>query len=222
MPNPKEGSLRRAMRLVIDGKAEIVEADRDRIARIHAAARKYRVAPEDLPRLLDDAKARLAALAEADDTEALAASESAASANYLAAARRLSAERHAAAKRLSDDVTAAMQSLAMAGGRFAVVLLALPEGNAHGLEAVEFHVAAHAGMTAAPLAKVASGGELSRVSLAIQVIVSRVAKVPTLIFDEVDVGIGGRVAEIGTHEELITAGGRYASLVSRDTEQVLS
>ena len=89
-----------------------------------------------------------------------------------------------------------MQQLAMAGGRFEVALQALDEGNAHGLEQVEFLVSAHASLAPKPLAKVASGGELSRISLAIQVVTSKVAAVPTLIFDEVDVGIGGGVAEI--------------------------
>jgi DNA repair protein RecN (Recombination protein N) len=89
-----------------------------------------------------------------------------------------------------------MQMLAMAGGRFEVALSALPEVTGHGLENVDFLVAAHKGMAIYPLGKVASGGELSRLSLAIQTVTSRVAQVPTLIFDEVDAGIGGRVAEI--------------------------
>jgi DNA repair protein RecN (Recombination protein N) len=89
-----------------------------------------------------------------------------------------------------------MQELGMSGGRFEVALEAAAEFAAHGLENVEFLVAAHRGVELRPLARVASGGELSRLSLAIQTAASRVAKVPTLIFDEVDAGIGGRVAEI--------------------------
>jgi DNA repair protein RecN (Recombination protein N) len=89
-----------------------------------------------------------------------------------------------------------MQTLAMQGGKFSVALLPLNEGNANGLEMVEFQVAANPGTPMRSLAKVASGGELSRISLAIQVAASRAASVPTLIFDEVDSGIGGRVAEI--------------------------
>jgi DNA repair protein RecN (Recombination protein N) len=111
-------------------------------------------------------------------------------------ARKLSAGRKKAAKKLSDQVTAAMQELAMAGGRFEAALIAAPEVAAYGLENVEFLVATHKGMAPQPLAKVASGGELSRISLAIQAVTSQVAQVPTLIFDEVDAGIGGRVAEI--------------------------
>ena len=89
-----------------------------------------------------------------------------------------------------------MQTLAMQGGTFAVSLSPLAEGNAHGLEMIEFQVAANPGSPLRGLAKVASGGELSRISLAIQVAASQAATVPTLIFDEVDSGIGGRVAEI--------------------------
>ena len=84
----------------------------------------------------------------------------------------------------------------MSGGQFDVGLRAETELSSHGLEAVEFLVSAHKGMALQPLAKVASGGELSRLSLAVQTVASRVAQVPTLIFDEVDAGIGGRVAEI--------------------------
>ncbi len=89
-----------------------------------------------------------------------------------------------------------MQTLAMDGGRFEVALVAGTEVAAHGVENVEFLVAAHKGMAPQPLVKVASGGELSRLSLAVQTVTSRVAQVPTLVFDEVDAGIGGRVAEI--------------------------
>jgi len=84
----------------------------------------------------------------------------------------------------------------MSGGVFEVSLAPLPEGNAHGLEQIEFLVSGHAGSTPRPLAKIASGGELSRISLAIQAVTSRIAAVPTLVFDEVDAGIGGGVAEI--------------------------
>jgi DNA repair protein RecN (Recombination protein N) len=111
-------------------------------------------------------------------------------------AKKLSAGRRKAAKQLAEKVTAAMQDLAMGGGVFEVALHALEEPAAHGLENIEFLVSAHKGMTPQPLGKVASGGELSRISLAIQTITSQIAQVPTLIFDEVDAGIGGRVAEI--------------------------
>ena len=89
-----------------------------------------------------------------------------------------------------------MQTLAMAGGEFSVTLTPLEQGNANGMEQIEFQVSAHQGLPLRPLAKVASGGELSRIGLAIHVITSKLGATPTLIFDEVDAGIGGRVAEM--------------------------
>ena len=167
-----------------------------RLDAIHTAARKHRVQPEALPAKLEAAQARLRELGEAGDVETLRQQEEKAHAACLAEAKKLSGARRKAAKKLSEQVTEAMQDLAMQGGRFEVTLNAAPEVTAHGLESVEFLVAAHKGMTPQPLAKVASGGELSRLSLAVQTAASQVAQVPTLIFDEVDAGIGGRVAEI--------------------------
>jgi DNA repair protein RecN (Recombination protein N) len=109
---------------------------------------------------------------------------------------RLGAGRRKAAKKLGAEVSAAMQTLAMSGGVFEIALEPLPEPTVHGLEQIEFRVSAHKSMAPQSLAKVASGGELSRLSLAIQTVTSQVAQVPTLVFDEVDAGIGGRVAEI--------------------------
>ena len=171
------------------------EAER-RIDAVHSACRKYRTTPEELPALLATATARLAQLAAGADPEALKRLEAEALAACVAEARKLSAGRRKAAAKLSSEVTAAMQSLAMANGVFEVALTPLEVPSSHGLEQVEFRVAAHASMTPQPLAKVASGGELSRLSLAIQTVASQVAHVPTLVFDEVDAGIGGRVAEI--------------------------
>ncbi len=167
-----------------------------RLDTIHSAARKYRVPPEDLSARLAAAKARLSDLGEGGDAESLRRLEEEAHAACTAEAKMLSAARRKAAAKLAREVTQAMQTLAMAGGRFEVALAELPEVTAHGLENVEFLVASHKGMATHPLGKVASGGELSRLSLAIQTVTSRVAQVPTLIFDEVDAGIGGRVAEI--------------------------
>jgi DNA repair protein RecN (Recombination protein N) len=117
----------------------------------------------------------------------------------MATARQVSAARHAAAPRLGAAVTQAMQQLGMAGGRFEVALLPLEAAQAHGLEQVEFLVAGHAGSSPRPLAKVASGGELSRLALAIAVTTARQraagSTVPTLIFDEIDAGVGGTVAD---------------------------
>jgi len=167
-----------------------------RIGDVMDAARKYRVEPERLGETLQRIEARLEQLGDDGNLEALARDEQVARQAYLAAAQQLSAARKTAADRLSAEITAAMQTLAMQGGSFAVQLQALAEGVAGGLETVEFQVAANPGVSLRSLTKVASGGELSRISLAIQVAASQVASVPTLIFDEVDSGIGGRVAEI--------------------------
>jgi DNA repair protein RecN (Recombination protein N) len=150
----------------------------------------------DIPERLRKIKTRLAELAAGFDVDALRQRESETHKAYKDVARKLSSARKKGAADLATKVTASMQALAMAGGAFEISLNALPEGSAHGLEQIEFLVAGHAGATPRPLAKVASGGELSRVSLAIQTVTSQVAAVPTLIFDEVDAGIGGRVAEI--------------------------
>ncbi|MEJ2454634.1 MAG: DNA repair protein RecN, partial [Candidatus Thiodiazotropha sp.] len=117
---------------------------------------------------------------------------------YRQSAGRLSQTRQQAAKRLSDEISQAMQKLGMKGGVFAVALDPLPQEKAaaSGLETVEFQVSANPGMPLQPLSRVASGGELSRISLAIQVSTIRYGETPTLVFDEVDVGIGGGVAEI--------------------------
>src|SRR5262245_26640279 len=167
-----------------------------RLDAIHAMAGKHRVQPEALPARLETAKARLQELGEGGDVDGLRRLEEEAHAACAAEARKLSGARKKAARKLSDQVTDAMQQLAMQGGAFEVALAAAPEVTAYGLESTEFLVAAHKGMAPQPLAKVASGGELSRLSLAVQTVASQVAQVPTLIFDEVDAGIGGRVAEI--------------------------
>lgn len=167
-----------------------------RIQSVMDAARKYRVAPEQMDEALQKIESRLAELGGDADLAGLERQEQAAQQGYLAEARKLSEARKHAAARLAGEITAAMQTLAMQGGSFSVALLPLAEGNAYGLETVELQVAANPGVPPRSLAKVASGGELSRISLAIQVATSRIASVPTLIFDEVDSGIGGRVAEI--------------------------
>jgi DNA repair protein RecN (Recombination protein N) len=160
------------------------------------AARKHRVAPEELADTLASLQARLDELQAAADPEALAAKEAAALAHYRESAAKLTKGRAKAAKELGKAVTDAMQQLAMAGGRFEVALEPLAAPAAFGMETVEFRVAANAGQPPRALAKTASGGELSRIGLAIQVIASAASEAPTLIFDEVDVGIGGGVAEI--------------------------
>jgi len=167
-----------------------------RLRAVHDAARRLRTDPAGLPDALAARRERLAELGGEESVEALRASESRAKAAFGEAARALSQRRREAARRLGEEVTRRLQGLAMEGGRLDVVLEPLAEPSAGGLEAVEFRVAAHAGQPVGPVGKVASGGELSRLALAIQVLMGGRAGIPTLVFDEVDAGIGGRVAEI--------------------------
>ena len=166
----------------------------ERLAAIHAVARRYRVPPDELPTLATQTAASLAALAENADTEALSRAEREALAAYRALAAELGAKRRFAATELAHRVSATMKQLAMTGGRFDVVLSAITEPASFGMETIEFQVATHPKQPLGPIARVASGGELSRLALAVQVVLADVARIPTLIFDEVDVGIGGAVA----------------------------
>jgi DNA repair protein RecN (Recombination protein N) len=180
----------------LDTDPQRLREQEQRIQSVIDAARKYRVGPEQLNEALQRIVERLAELGGDADLAELEQQEKSARQSYLAAAQKLTAARKKAAAKLAREITAALQTLAMPGGSFEVALMPLGEGNASGLEAIEFQVAANPGVPPRSLAKVASGGELSRISLAIQVATFRVASVPTLIFDEVDSGIGGRVAEI--------------------------
>jgi DNA repair protein RecN (Recombination protein N) len=180
----------------LDLEPEQLSALEDRLSTIHAVARKYRIVPLELPPLLCTASSRLEELDQSDNGQILALEEVAAREKYAQLARKLSSDRGKAASELGREVTAAMQTLAMVGGEFSIALIPHSQPSASGLEHVEFQVSAHRGLPLRPLAKVASGGELSRISLAIQVITSKLRTTPTLIFDEVDSGIGGRVAEI--------------------------
>ena len=188
-------ALRRyADRLELDPE-RLGEVER-RIEAVLACARKHRARPEELPGLLANWRERLSALSEAADTSALQARADEARQHYETLAKKLSAARAKAAKQLGAEVNRVMQQLAFTGDRFEIALVPTGEGGAFGLEQVEFRIAGLAGNESRPLAKVASGGELSRISLAIQVVTSQAARVPTLVFDEVDVGIGGGVAEV--------------------------
>lgn len=166
-----------------------------RIEALHAAGRKYRARPSELPALEQDLLQRLRELELAASPEALQREVAAAKSRFESAASRLSARRRSVAQALGKDVTQAMQGLAMSGGRFAATLSALEEPGASGLESVSFEVTSHPSLPLRPLAKVASGGELARISLAIQLVAAKVSPVGTLVFDEVDAGIGGAVAE---------------------------
>ncbi|MGK5017006.1 DNA repair protein RecN [Janthinobacterium sp. HLS12-2] len=166
-----------------------------RMEAMHSTARKFRVTPEELPEEHAKLSEKLQHLADASDIEGLLRQEAKIEAEYRDVAGRLSNTRRAAALELGQAVTRAMQELSMTGGSFEIALNPC-EPAAHGLEQVEFLVAGHAGTAPRSLAKVASGGELARIALAISVITSHATTTPTLIFDEVDSGIGGAVAEV--------------------------
>jgi DNA repair protein RecN (Recombination protein N) len=158
-------------------------------------ARRYKRQPAELPALLAGWKDELARLDAAADLAALEAAEKKEHDAFLKEAKSLSAARAKAAPQLAKAVTQAMQGLGMQGGRFDVALEKADAPSAYGLEEVAFLVAGHAGSTPRPVGKVASGGELSRIALAIAVTTSRLGEAQTLIFDEVDSGVGGAVAE---------------------------
>jgi DNA repair protein RecN (Recombination protein N) len=161
-----------------------------------ALARRYRRPPAELAPLLAQWKSELQSLDAATDLGTLEAAASATEKAWREQARRTSTLRHKAAPALAAKVTQAMQQLGMAGGRFEVVLQSQDTPQSFGLESVELHVAGHAGSTPRPLAKVASGGELSRLALAIAVTTcAEGSGADTLIFDEIDAGVGGSVAD---------------------------
>jgi DNA repair protein RecN (Recombination protein N) len=180
----------------------------DRMSAWMSLARRFRRSPEDLPALWGEWKSALAALDAAADLAGLQKKVADALARWRVEARRISARRATAAPLMASRITDAMQQLGMGGGRFDVALVAQDQPQAYGAETVEFLVAGHAGSTPRPLAKVASGGELSRLALAIAVTAAQssvdatdgartvaTAKVGTLIFDEIDAGVGGTVAD---------------------------
>lgn len=158
-------------------------------------ARRYRCAPQELPQLQQAWQTQLQALDAAADLPHLMQQAAQARDAYMEAAQALAQQRREAAPRLAHAITEAMQTLGMQGGRFAVHIHALAEPGAQGLDDVQFRVAGHPGATPRPLGKVASGGELSRLSLAIAVATSALGSAGTLIFDEVDSGVGGAVAD---------------------------
>jgi DNA repair protein RecN (Recombination protein N) len=171
-------------------------ADLDReISDVQEIARKFRIEPKRIPEMLQQKRDRLTSLGGGQSLDELIEQERAAEVAYMETAKKLTKARQTAAKKFAMEVTKSLQELAMPGGKFGVEF-APREPSANGLEACEFQVAAHEGQPLGPLAKIASGGELSRVSLAIQMMASAKGGVGTMIFDEVDAGIGGRVAEV--------------------------
>ena len=184
------------------GYARRTELDPERLTELDARmtlwvslARRYKRAPDELPALLAAWRAELAQLDAASDLQGLESAERKAHAGYMTEAKSISAQRSKAAPRLAKAITQAMQGLGMQGGQFVVALEPLAQPQQSGLEEVQFLAAGHAGSTPRAVGKVASGGELSRMALAIAVTTSQLGTAQTLIFDEVDSGVGGAVAE---------------------------
>lgn len=189
-----------------------------RMRNIFDTAHKFRVEPEQLHALEQELEVKLAHFNKISNLEELEKNIAQRKAAYMETAQELSKARKKTASTLGKEVTQAMQSLAMQGGVFEIHLQKAEPGP-HGLEQVEFNVAGHAGTTPRPLAKVASGGELARISLALSVMANKAGRVPTLIFDEVDTGIGGAVAEV-VGKLLRELGGRHQVLCVTHLPQV--
>ena len=186
----------------LNGYARHAELEPRRLAELDerlslwvSLARRYKRTPAELPELLSSWQAELQKLDEAADLAQLEKNETQAKSAYLEEAGQISRSRGKAAPRLAKAITLAMQGLGMQGGKFDVALTKLEQPAQHGLEQAEFLVAGHSGSTPRPVGKVASGGELSRIALAIAVTTSQLGQAQTLIFDEVDSGVGGAVAE---------------------------
>jgi DNA repair protein RecN (Recombination protein N) len=187
-------SLRAYLRRTELDPQRLAELD-ERLSLWMSLARRYRRDPSELPALLTQWQHELKQLDAAADLATLEAAEQRAQRAYQQEARRISQARAKAAPQLARAITQAMQGLGMQGGQFEVALTAAAQAMQHGLEDVSFLVAGHAGSTPRPVNKVASGGELSRMALAIAVTTSQLGTAQTLIFDEVDAGVGGAVAE---------------------------
>ena len=212
----EDEKLHPVMELLSDAEIQLEEAARDlrrladqpvvdprRVARVDERltaffdlGRKHKVQPEALTELRERLSERLQALdRQNEDLESIRQQEETLAENWRASARRLSQCRAKAAGELATGVSAQLQTLGIQG-HFEVRIEPLPQLGRHGQDAIEFQISTNIGAPLSPLARIASGGELSRISLAIQVLASRTSEIPTLIFDEVDAGIGGAVAEI--------------------------
>ncbi|WP_239326282.1 DNA repair protein RecN [Snodgrassella gandavensis] len=179
----------------VETDENLLAQQEQRMQELMSMARKYRLEPPQLPTELAKVEAALNELEASADIDALHARVAERKNEYMQAAQQLSAKRHQAAKKLAKQTTAHMQNLAMQGARFHIELLSASP-SLHGLEQIQYQVAANQGTPLRAMSKVASGGELARISLALQMVTSQYNAVPTLIFDEVDTGIGGAVADV--------------------------
>jgi DNA repair protein RecN (Recombination protein N) len=257
MPN-KPVPLEEAEKLLGSALIEVEEADREiqrhldsfeldperlqqveeRLSAIYQLARKHRVSPEALEQKHAELNQALNAInGDEDEISALQHQLELMAANYSTLANALTAKRTSAAKQLASAIEEQFSSLSMIGAKFSIKLAPLPDHSfgTHGKETVEFLISTNPGEPVKPLAKIASGGELSRISLAIQVIAAQNSSIPTMIFDEVDVGIGGATAEVVgkllrtlgdrgqvicvTHQPQVAASAHHHLLVSKMTKQ---
>ncbi len=187
----------RSYRGGIDLDGARLETTNERIASSQNLARKHRVEVAALPALADALNRELEALQGSDlDIETMQLELEKLQDDYLFSAGELSLKRRQTAASLSEQVSRVMQQLGMEGGKFVIEIESSQPPSRHGIDSIRYRVSTNPGQSPKPLAKVASGGELSRISLAIQVIMSETSHIPTLIFDEVDSGVGGGVAEI--------------------------
>jgi DNA repair protein RecN (Recombination protein N) len=204
----------------IQNQAESVEIDplylqtiEERLSQLFSLAKQYHIDPQALPEKQRQIEEALQQLQDSDQSlEQLKTQIDQAWSDYCLAAEALSQSRGEKARQLAEVVSQGMQQLGMPNGEFEIQLSAAAQPGLLGTDKIEFMVSANKGMPLQPLAKVASGGELSRISLAIQVATAEVASLPTLIFDEVDVGIGGGIAEVvgqkmrqlGQHKQILS------------------
>ena len=220
-----------------DADPQRLEAINERLGDLHAVARKHRIKPEELIDLINDLRSQLDKLENCDaELEKLAANDKLLREQYAQLAGEVSKQRKKGASKLAKAVNERLQALSMPHASVEVSLTATdPDKLAQqGLEAVEFLVSTNPGQAPQPLAKIASGGELSRISLAIQVITAQTSHVPSLVFDEVDVGIGGGVAKVVgeqlrqlgeraqilcvTHQAQVAGQGHHHLLVSKQSD----
>lgn len=183
-----------------------------RLSQCHQLARKHRVSPAELPEVANQLQQECDGLREAQDLDLLMREAAAAEQAYLTDATALRAARQQAAEGFCGDIQTFLHGLGMGNARLQLVLTPLAKPSLHGLDDIEFLFSANPGQPLRPLAKVASGGELSRLSLAIQVVHARHSPVPVMVFDEVDVGIGGGIAEVVGR--LLRALGEHAQVFS--------
>ena len=221
-----------------EANPERLEQVNMRLSDLHTIARKHKVKPAELTKIIADLRAQLSRFQNSDEElEKLSANDSLLRAQFATIAKQISEQRHKGARELANQINKQLQELEMPHALLEVSLAATEgsDPSISGLETIEFLVSTNPGQDAKPLAKIASGGELSRISLAIQVITAQTSQIPSLVFDEVDVGIGGGVAIVVgellrglgektqilcvTHQAQVAGQGHHHFFVSKSSEK---